>query len=172
MKLHSCLLILMFSSFITRGFTQQLNQKTVDEKRHYEILTGKCNREGFATCNFDSAYNAGYSAYTPDMEILSRISSDLGDVSITLVMGTWCGDSKEQVPHFYKILDKLNFDYSKFTLICVDRDKKAQGLDLSALKIEKVPTFIFYRNNIEAGRIIETPEASLEKDLLRIIAKN
>jgi hypothetical protein len=30
--------------------------------------------------------------------------------------------------------------------------------------IEKVPTFIFYVNNVEAGRIIENPVTSLEMD--------
>ena len=37
------------------------------------------------------------------------------------------------------------------------------------LDIELVPTFIFYRNGEELGRIVETPEDTLEKDLAEIV---
>lgn len=166
------LLILSLFTILTPGYTQKFNQKTIDEKKHYEILIGQCNRDGFATCKFDSAYKAGYSAYAPDMAILNQCQPYLADVTITLVMGTWCGDSKEHVPHFYKILDLLKFDFDKLNLICVDRSKTAPGIDLSQLNIQLVPTFIFYRKEKEIGRIIETPVASLEKDMLRILSGN
>jgi len=169
-KSNFILILLLFTAF-SRGFSQQLNQKVIDEKKHYEILIGQCDREGFAGCNFDSAYKAGY-LYAPDKAIIDQITPYIKDINITLVMGTWCGDSKEHVPHFYKILDLLKFDFSKLSLICVDRLKTAPGLDLSDLKIERVPTFIFFRKNKEVGRITETPEASLEKDMLRIISGN
>jgi len=29
-------------------------------------------------------------------------------------MGSWCGDSQEQIPKFYKIISLLNFDENKF----------------------------------------------------------
>ena len=38
------------------------------------------------------------------------------------------------------------------------------------MEIELVPTFILDYNGEEIGRIIESPEESLEKDLLRIIS--
>jgi hypothetical protein len=37
------------------------------------------------------------------------------------------------------------------------------------LNIERVPTFIFLKNKVEAGRIIETPVTSLEQDMLNIL---
>jgi hypothetical protein len=166
------ILILSLITFFSSCYAQKLNQKTIDEKKHYEILIGQCNREGFATCKFDSAYQAGYSAYAPDMVILNQCPPYLADVTITLVMGTWCGDSKEHVPHFYKILDLLKFDIDKLNLICVDRLKKAPGVDLTQLNIQLVPTFIFYRKDKEIGRIIETPVELMEKDMLRIISGN
>jgi hypothetical protein len=162
------LLILLAFTIISEGFSQELNRKAIDEKKHSEILIGLCNRAGFATCGFDSAYRAGYSSYEPGIDILNQLPPFLKDIKITVVMGTWCGDSKEHVPHFYKILDLLKFDFNKLTLICVDRSKTAPETELQQLKIERVPTFIFYRKNIEIGRIVETPEASLEKDMLRI----
>jgi hypothetical protein len=172
MKKHYYLLILLLLTTISQGFAQLLNQKVTDEKKHIEILIGRCNREGFATCKFDSAYKAGYSAYYPDQAVLNQINPKLGEITIILVMGTWCGDSKVQVPHFYKILDQLKFDINRLTLLCVDRSKTAPDIDITKLKIQLVPTFIFYRREKEIGRIIESPEESLEKDMLRIVSEN
>ncbi len=84
-------------------------------------------------------------------------------------MGTWCGDSKEWVPRFYKVMDQAGFNYRKMKLIAVDRNKKAGDLDISALHIERVPTFIFYKKKKELGRIIEVPYDLIEKDMLKII---
>ena len=104
------------------AFTQKLNQKTTDEKKGNEMLIGYCNRDGFAkvNSNFDSAYKAEYALYKPDDEILKQLDEKLKDIKVTIVMATWCSDSKEWVPRFYKIMDQLNFNYKKLTLICVD----------------------------------------------------
>lgn len=163
--------IILIALFSAQGFAQVLNQKTMDEKKHHEILVGYCNREGFATCSFDSAYRANYGPYAPDTAVLRLLSKGLDNISMKVIMGTWCGDSKEQVPRFYKILDLLKFDYSRLSLICVDRTKSAPGIDIAPLKINLVPTFIFYRDDKEIGRIVETPAVSLEKDLLLITGK-
>jgi len=40
------------------------------------------------------------------------------------------------------------------------------------LNIESVPTFIFLKNKVESGRIIETPHTSLEQDMLNILTGN
>lgn len=47
--------------------------------------------------------------------------------------------------------------------------KKAEGFDIDQFIIERVPTFIFYKNESEIGRIIETPVETLEKDILNIL---
>lgn len=163
---------LLFVTFLgTQSFAQVLNQKTMDTKKPHEILIGYCDREGFTTCDFDSAYRANYGPYAPDTAVMRMLSPAAGDITVTLIMGTWCDDSKEQVPRFYKILDMLQFDYSKLSLICVDRKKSAPDIDLAGMNIKLVPTFIFYRNYKEIGRITETPARSLEKDMLGIMTK-
>jgi len=155
------------------AFTQKLNQKTTDEKKNNEMLTGYCNRDGFATvkCDFDSAYKAEYSAYHADEATMKQLSEKLKGVKVTIVMATWCSDSKEWVPRFYKIMDQLNFDYNNLTLICVDRTKKAPTTNVEDLKVELVPTFIFSRNEAELGRIVEVPADLLEKEILKILSK-
>jgi thiol-disulfide isomerase/thioredoxin len=155
------------------AFTQKLNHKTTDTKKGNEMLIGYCNRIGFATVNsnFDSAYKAEYPVYRADEATMKQLATNLKGVKITVVMATWCGDSKEWVPRFYKIMDQLNFNYKNLTLICVDRAKKAPGTKVDDLKIDLVPTFIFYRKKVELGRIIEVPADLMEKEILKILSK-
>lgn len=150
---------------------QKLNNKTIDPKRNNEMLIGYCNRSGFETINsnFDSCYLSEYSLYHPDSPTLQQIKTQLKGVKITLVLGTWCGDSKEWVPRFYKILDEIKFKPKNLTVIAVDRSKNAEGTHVNTLQIERVPTFIFYRGKTEIGRIIETPEGLLEQHILKIL---
>jgi len=154
-------------------FSQKLNQKTSDEKKGNEMLIGYCNRDGFAAVNsnFDSAYKAEYPIYKADAETMKQLAGKLKGIKVTVVMATWCGDSKEWVPRFYKIMDELKFNYKNLTLICVDRSKKAPGTNVEDLKIELVPTFIFYRKKTELGRIIEVPADLMEKEILKILSK-
>jgi thiol-disulfide isomerase/thioredoxin len=86
-------------------------------------------------------------------------------------MGTWCSDSRREVPRFLKLLDVLNFNSSAgLKIICVDDNKKGKGDEVDGLNIELVPTFILSQKGKEIGRIIESPKLTLEKDLLGIIS--
>ena len=53
--------------------------------------------------------------------------------------------------------------------IGVDRLKKTHDYSIKELKIKRVPTFIFYKEGKEIGRIIESPNETLEKDFLKIV---
>ncbi len=153
------------------GAGKKLNQLKFDEKANKEILCGNCNLNGLTTPPFDEWYNAEFGSYEPDMEVVSSVESSdgLADVTITIVMGTWCSDSRREVPRFYKIFENLDYNIEHIQLINVDTKKEAKGTIVSKLDIERVPTFIFSRNGEEIGRIIETPEESLETDMLKII---
>ncbi|MBI5662326.1 MAG: thioredoxin family protein [Ignavibacterium album] len=166
MKNFILILILLITSKI---FAQQFNNSTIDTVKNKKMLIGYCTREAFQDTAFKDWFDEQYNSYQPDYETIDQLEGKLDDVTITIVMGTWCSDSREQIPAFYKILDELNYPSDKVTLICVDRKKKGLSNEADGLNIELVPTIIFYRNGEEIGRIIETPQESLEKDLLGII---
>lgn len=160
------LILLMSSAFL---LAQEKNKLTLDEKSGKPMLIGLYDRTAFADSNFAWWFNSEMDMYSVDSVTLKDISSKLKDVKITIVMGTWCSDSKREVPHFFKILDLLGYDEKNLTLICVDRNKKAAGNEVEKLEIKLVPTFICYKNDAEIGRIVETPKESLEKDLVDIV---
>lgn len=169
--MNKLIFLLSFIMIISAGsFAQHLNKTVSDFKSKDTILVGHCNREGLKTGTFSPYYLNEYDNYGPDSVITGWLSVMLNEFDITIVLGTWCGDSKEQVPRFYKILDQAGYDENRLKLICVDRDKKAADINLDSLRILLVPTFIIYYNNKEIGRIIETPVQSLENDLFGIIS--
>jgi len=90
-------------------------------------------------------------------------------VDITVFLGTWCSDSKREVPRFFAIADEVNNSNFHYTLIGVDRSKQDGAGKAKAAGIERVPTFIFYQKGKEIGRIVETPERTVEDDWLAIL---
>jgi len=118
-------------------------------------------------------FNKGYEEYQPDAGIMTElIELPKDDLTITIVLGTWCPDSRREVPRFIRMADLWGFSRDKIRLIGVDINKVAPLGDFPALGIERVPTFIFYKNNIEKGRIIEVPVTSLEQDTRDILKGN
>jgi thiol-disulfide isomerase/thioredoxin len=117
-------------------------------------------------------YLKGFDEYQPDSAAVNKLTAiSTDDLSIKVVMGTWCPDSRREVPRFMRILDLWKFPANKITFIGVDNAKVSPVGEYNNLGIERVPTFIFYRNNSEAGRIIENPATSLEQDIINILSK-
>lgn len=164
------IVIIFFLAFGSQLIAQELNKVEVDPKLNKKILIGKCNRQGLESADFFKSYfNDGYGTYTPDGDIIKQLKKKKRGIKIVIVMGTWCGDSREQVPHFYKVLDEIGFKASDVELICIDRTMKAGNVDVAGYDIRRVPTFIFYKEGREIGRIIESPTGTLEKDMLMIL---
>ena len=160
-------ILLLFVITIT---AQDKNKISIDEKSGKPILIGLCNREAFVDTNFAWWFDSGYKFYRPDTNAITQIKEVGYDYTITIVMGTWCSDSRREVPRFYKLIDELNFPEEKIKLINVDRNRVGIDNNVDSLNIKLVPTFIIYSKDEEIGRIIETPKASLEKDLAKILS--
>jgi thiol-disulfide isomerase/thioredoxin len=143
----------------------------VDEKSGNPMLMGICSREAFLSSDFSDWFSKEYSDYSTNGDVLSSISKNFNDYKILIVMGTWCGDSRREIPRLYKILDEIQFPDSNLFLVAVNRKKQGLFNEAEGLDIQLVPTIIFYKNGGEIGRIIETPVKSLEEDIKDILTK-
>ena len=84
------------------------------------------------------------------------------------MFGTWCHDSKREVPRMLRILDSIGMPFEKISLIAVDIRKSEPGGRGKLFNIKRTPTFIFFKEGEEVGRIIERPDVNLESDLKKI----
>ena len=96
-------------------------------------------------------------------------SMDKG-ISTIVFLGTWCPDSRRNVPHFLKVADEAGVSPDSIRLYCVDRSKKSDDGLTATYNIQRVPTFIFFKGGKEIGRIVESPELTIEQDMVRIFA--
>ena len=151
--------------------SQSFNYETTTEKGD-PMLLGKINKEGFSSKNYNW-FTKNYEAYQAKSEVISSIKDSLSSYTIKAFMGTWCGDSKREVPRFYSILEASHFPLERLTMIAVDRKretyKQSPGGEHEGLNIHRVPIFILYKDGKEVNRIVERPIKSLEEDLQQII---
>ena len=149
------ILVIMVSQFFTSCSTT-LNQLVNDKPSKTKMLVGLSNRGGLQQDPFSGWFNKEYGSYGLNKEAVQVIKNDSENLSIKLFMGTWCGDSRREVPRIYQILDAADFDESRLTLINVDREKKSPDGEEIGLNIHHVPTLILYKNSSEIGRVIES----------------
>ena len=93
--------------------------------------------------------------FTPQAADVDALKAKVDSVHFIVIFGTWCHDSQNLIPQFYKWIDAAEFPERRITIIAVDKQKKAQGNFSQAFGIKSTPTFIVMRNGLEAGRVIE-----------------
>ena len=151
----------------------QMNIEATDKKGNL-ILLGKGTRERLAQPPFDVWYTKNYETYTVDSNTAAQIKPLLKNKEFLLFMGTWCGDSRREVPRMYKILDYCRVKASQIQLINLNNSdtayKQSPGHEEQGLNIRRVPTLLIFENNREVGRVVESPVTSLEKDILAIVS--
>lgn len=148
---------------------QDMNKLVIDERTEKPMLIGACNYDAFADTNFGWWYQSGYTDYEINESAIDDLNPNPEEITITVVLGTWCSDSRREFPHFAKLMDLIGFPRENIKIIAVNRAKVAEGDEVAGLNIEFVPTFIVYRNGGEIGRIVETPTLSIEEDLVGIL---
>lgn len=101
------------------------------------------------------------------------MGKNLKDVEVEIYLGTWCGDSRREVPRFVKMLDELQLNRKQLKFIALydftdGKYKQGPKGEEKGKNIHRIPTFIFSRNGKEIGRIVESPINDLETDLAQI----
>jgi thiol-disulfide isomerase/thioredoxin len=137
------------------------------------MLLGKVSMSQLDEAPFKEWYQREYTAYVPNATIKDSLAPKMKGYSFELFFGTWCGDSRREVPRIMKLMDQLRVKPSAIALIGVgNRDtlyKQSPAHEESGKHIYRVPTLAIYKNGKEVGRITETPVNTWEKDMLDIL---
>jgi thiol-disulfide isomerase/thioredoxin len=137
------------------------------------ILAGHASISAMQMPNYKTWYDDSYRNYTVDPTAAEQLKPLLQNKTMEVFLGSWCGDSKREVPHMIKILQQAGIDTARLSLIFVDNStgsyKQSPQHEERGKNIHHVPTFIVYDDTKEIGRVVESPVISLEKDLLAIL---
>ncbi|MBD3179568.1 MAG: prolyl oligopeptidase family serine peptidase [Candidatus Latescibacteria bacterium] len=155
---------------------ENIGLHNIDTGAYGRVLLGNISRH-----DFDEHLPSWFAEYSPDPVTASRIGDYLENIEITCVFGSWCSDSRRDIPRMWKVLEMAGYPGMEIKYLAVgsSRFTPESGIPEKLLawsdrvkdhyEVERVATFIIYRGGREIGRIIESPEISLEKDLLKIL---
>tara|TARA_Y100000385_G_scaffold19259_1_gene19196 strand:+ start:440 stop:1045 length:606 start_codon:yes stop_codon:yes gene_type:complete len=141
-----------------------------DPKTGKPMLLGTIAIEELQQEPFAEWYQMESDGYEVDTELTNAIS-DPGQYTYEVFLGTWCGDSRREVPRMEKIFSEMGVDMSNVLIVTLDRDKISPNGEQEGKDIRYVPTLIVNKDNQEIGRIVESPSsetATLESDLFEI----
>lgn len=137
------------------------------------MLLGTVSRSALEKKPFNEWFDKNYADYKVNDSIANLVNPLLQNKTIVLFMGTWCGDSRREIPRMYKILDAAGIKSSQVKLVMVDNHdstyKQSPQHEERGLNIHRVPDLLVYDEDKELGRIVESPVVSLERDLLSIL---
>jgi thiol-disulfide isomerase/thioredoxin len=113
----------------------------------------------------------GHDGYVPAPEDLRRLASFDRPAVLEVYLGTWCPDSLREVPRLLRILEAASPGGLRLRLYGIDRTKTRPRRLVRRAGLERVPTLILKVDGIEVGRIVETPDTTLEHDLASLFAR-
>jgi tetratricopeptide (TPR) repeat protein len=107
-----------------------------------------------------------------DEDYSLECSDKLADLKVKIFIGTWCGDSRKWLPEFITLWKDNNLPFENLSLIALhnedDQYKQSPSGEEKGLNIHRVPTFIFYNDEQEVARIVESPVNDLKTDITQI----
>lgn len=148
---------LLTGIFITLFFSSTMAQTNPCETDAKGILNGPSGE----------IFQTEYNTYTADAATLA--TGNFEGVSIKVVLGNWCSDSQREVPRLFKILENPTLKNVAANYYLVNEDKFCPDPEVQKLEANYVPAIIFYRGGKELGRIVETPEGTLEANAVKIV---
>jgi hypothetical protein len=148
----------------------QWKGKTVIVSRHQGLVGEVTEAALFSTV---PVWKRLRDAYAPAPAAVAALAKETRPVTMTIVMGTWCGDSKEFVPRVLKTVRAAANPNIAVRLVALDNDFLHPQEVIGGRRIINVPTIVLESDGRELGRITETPAgATAEEDLAAILAGN
>jgi hypothetical protein len=171
------LIITIFFTLFTSTIMQAQNKifKTIPDpkEKSTNMLVGQITTKDIMADGTCKWYAQSFKKYKPDTNITKALQPLLAKYTIIAVIGTWCEDTQNLFPAFYKTLQACKYPEEKIEIIGVDRNKQALNIEHLLLRIDKVPTIIISDGAREIGRIIETiSKENMETQLLYMIEKD
>lgn len=152
---------------IEKSATDQIEEADLQK----DMLLGNFEKKDLQQKPFSQWFEPRYDKFSPQTAEMETIKENIGNYDIKVLMGTWCGDSKREVPKLIKILDQADYNFDNAEMVAVDYDKKTPSKIEEELNVHRVPTIIFYKDGKEVNRFVEYSQGeSIEEDIAKIVS--
>lgn len=165
---------IIFFIFLTTAFGFEVQAQSQEVKATYDsagnkILIGRINEGMLANDTAFRWFYQGVNRYQPNAEWLKYISYYRDSFNVVAFVGTWCPDTKNLLPEFYRVMIGSSYPISTMTVYGLDEQLHGTGGEAKLFHVKKVPTFIFLHNGQEIGRIGDHVQRSMEADIVSIL---
>src|SRR5437868_6069307 len=144
---------------------------SIDAKNGSKVLKGFLTRADIESDTSFKWFKENMKLGQADVNAVSAFEKNGSKFQVVVFAGTWCDDSQNLLPVFYRLVDKSGYPDSSITLIGVDRPKKTLYNLHNAFHIIDVPTFIVMKDGTEIGRVVEYGKyGQIDKELGEIVS--
>lgn len=141
------------------------------DSQNRKVLKGLISRSDVENDTAFTWFKKNYGLGRPDAKAVLAFKQHVNDFQMLVFAGTWCPDTQNLLPEFYRLTDAAGYAGNNITLIGVDNEKTTLDNLEKTFHITEVPTFIILKNGKEVGRVIEYGESGeAMKELGKIAA--
>jgi len=135
-----------------------LYKVSYDEKNR-KVLTGLISRADIENDTAFGWFKKNYNMGRPDAGAVAAFKQHANDFQVLVFAGTWCPDTQNLLPEFYRLTDASGFADSNISVVGVDHSKKTFDNLSRTFHLVDVPTFIVMKDGKEVGRVVEYGES-------------
>ena len=136
-----------------------------------KVLRGLITRSDIENDTAFGWFKKNYSLGKPDVNAVTAFKQHANEFKMLVFAGTWCPDTQNLLPEFYRLTDASGYADSSITLIGVDNEKTTLDNLNTTFHLIDVPTFIVMKDGKEIGRVVEYGESGeAMKELGKIAA--
>lgn len=153
--MNKLLLTLIIGGICIQSTYAQTPYTSAVDGNNVTVLNGIVTKYALENNKAFGWYATNQSSYKPDASIISAMEAAKGKVQLIVFGGTWCEDTQNILPKFFKLQEQSGFPDNRISFFAMDRSKKTLGNIGDAFKITNVPTIIVMKDGKETGRVVE-----------------
>lgn len=165
-------LVLLFAAMLLLGNIRAQSQyEIIKQASGMPIFKGVISRDVLQNEPAFTWLKNDISWYKPNADCVQLLGQLKDSIHLLVFAGTWCEDSHNVLPQFFKLLDEAKFPANRLSVIGVDRSKLTLGYLCEAFNIKNVPTILVLKNGKEVGRVVEYGKYGVyDKELAEVLA--
>lgn len=98
--------------------------------------------------------------------LVQKFASVKSPLEIKMFIGTWCGDTRRELPALLKAIEDAKNAQISYSFILMDHSKNSASGQEKVYEVSRLPSFIFIQNGKELGRFVESSQGQSSNELL------